>query len=179
MIPKGLCQCGCGQRTNIADRTRPGICVKGEPRRYINGHYLHPPGPDYIEDEQGCWIWQRSVAQNGYGRLYDAVHRRELLAHRHVYELMVGPIPEGLTLDHLCRVRRCVNPSHLDPCTLGENTMRGEGVATQNARKTHCKRGHEFDAVTPEGHRRCLRCSADSTRRGRQARRAQELQPSS
>ncbi len=66
-------------------------------------------------------------------------------AHRAAYELYVGPIPEGLTIDHLCRNTLCVNPAHLEAVTMRENILRGTGPSAQAARKTHCLRGHPFD----------------------------------
>lgn len=91
-------------------------------------------------DKSGvCWVWQGGMfSENGYGNY------RRRAAHRVAYELCVGPVPDGLTLDHLCRNKRCVNPAHLEPVTTGENVRRGIGPSAQNARKTHCKRGHEF-----------------------------------
>ena len=80
-----------------------------------------------------------------------------IAVHRLVYELFVGSIPVGLTLDHLCRVRHCVNPAHLEPVTLAENTLRGEGPTAVNSRKTHCPKGHPYD-VMDSGRRRCLVC---------------------
>lgn len=103
-----------------------------------------------------CWIWQRNTDQAGYGR------HGSKRAHRMVYESRIGPIPEGLTLDHLCRVHACVNPDHLEPVTRAVNVMRGEGHAAVNARKTHCVRGHKFDErntfIRPEGWRACRAC---------------------
>lgn len=75
----------------------------------------------------GCWLWRGSLVQNGYGifSYYRLGQKTSKRAHRFAYEALVGPIPEGLTLDHLCRVRRCVNPAHLEPVTIGDNIRRG------------------------------------------------------
>lgn len=89
-----------------------------------------------------CWIWLGGTI-NGYGRIYDAGKLH--LVHRVSYEIHTGPIPKGLTLDHLCRVRRCINPDHLEPVTVKLNLLRGNGACARNARKRHCKRGHEFN----------------------------------
>lgn len=77
---------------------------------------------DYKEDANGCWIWQRRCLNSGYGAISRDGHR---VAHRWYYERYVGPIPEGMDLDHLCRVRTCVNPLHLEPCSRAENSRRG------------------------------------------------------
>lgn len=98
-----------------------------------------------VDTSGECWLWTAYLDYKGYGRLH--VGDKVILAHRWAYEALVGPIPEGLTVDHLCRVRRCVNPYHLEAVSATENVMRGESLPAQNARKTHCKRGHEF---TPE-----------------------------
>ena len=93
-------------------------------------------------DEQDCWLYAGQVSSYGYG----IVQRdgKRYMAHRVMYENLVGEIPEGLYTDHLCRVRQCINPEHLEPVTNKENVLRGQGLAAQNARKTHCKNGHEF-----------------------------------
>jgi len=75
----------------------------------------------YIDNS--CWLWQGIINEAGYGKL--KVSKRWVKAHRYSYELFVGDIPEGLTLDHLCRNRSCVNPGHLEPVTLRENVLRG------------------------------------------------------
>ena len=115
------------------------------------------------EDENGCWIWDKP-RRDGYGQFFGA-------AHRWSYEYHIGPIPDGLHIDHLCRNRACVNPWHLEPVPLIENVMRGHGFYAQNARKTHCIRGHEFSPentyVTPNGRRQCRKCLAMHQSRNR------------
>lgn len=99
-------------------------------------------------DYQGpsaCWLWKGTVDSNGYGRI--SLDHRNHIIHRLVYEMLVGPIPHGLTLDHLCRTRACCNPAHLEPVTNRENTLRGVGITAICAAKTHCKWGHEFTAA--------------------------------
>jgi hypothetical protein len=94
--------------------------------------------------QDGCWNWTGAVAPGGYGKFN--VEKKKIRkcfnAHRWSYEHFKGSIPNGLTLDHLCRNRRCVNPDHLEPVTIGENLLRGNGVSGVNARKTHCPKGH-------------------------------------
>lgn len=107
----------------------------------------------------GCWTWNGSRTSNGYGR----VRRVQKLwsVHRYVYELLLGPVPEGLVLDHLCRNRACCNPAHLEPVTFRENVLRGEGPAALHARKTHCLRGHALTAenlIPGRGYRQCRIC---------------------
>ncbi len=94
-------------------------------------------------------------------------------AHRYAYELMVGPIPAGLTIDHKCRVHNCVQPAHLEPVTCRVNILRGD-TGQNNAQKTHCPHGHPYSddnlIVTLEGWRRCRTCRREADRR-RQPRR--------
>lgn len=89
----------------------------------------------------GCWHWMGSMNNNGYGFMYKPVRRR-VLAHRVTYEAAKGLIPSHLEIDHLCRVRCCVNPAHLEAVTRQVNQHRGMGPIGFNARKTHCIRGH-------------------------------------
>lgn len=90
----------------------------------------------------GCWQWTAGKNSGGYGR-FKRDDKSEP-AHRLMYEHCVGQIPETLDCDHLCRNRACVNPAHMEPVTRRENVLRGIGIASKNARKTHCKNGHEF-----------------------------------
>jgi hypothetical protein len=94
------------------------------------------------EPNTGCTLWIGALFKTGYGKLSkDGKYKR---AHRLAYELARGPIPSGLQIDHLCRVRSCVNVAHMEVVTNRQNTLRGVGRTAVNARKTHCLRGHEF-----------------------------------
>lgn len=98
-----------------------------------------------VDTSGDCWPWLGSKNPLGYGKFWlDGSLRK---AHRVAYEWCVGPIPDGLHIDHLCRNPSCVNPAHLEAVTHRENVLRGIGPAAKNAIKTHCKNGHEF---TPE-----------------------------
>lgn len=94
-----------------------------------------------VEQTDNCWLWTAYIDRGGYGR-FAAVPQTPVLAHRYAYELMVGPIPDGMSLDHLCRVRRCVNPEHLEPVPQIVNTRRG--TSARRAQRTHCMHGHPF-----------------------------------
>lgn len=103
----------------------------------------------------GCWMWTAGTNGRGYGCYYHGKTTKR--AHGVAYETLVGPVPEGKQLDHLCRQRLCANPSHLEPVTNRENTLRGIGTSAQNARKTHCPRGHPYTGHDKRG-RRCVVC---------------------
>jgi len=100
--------------------------------------------------ESGCWLWEGNCNPKGYGRFMSG--RKTFMAHRFVYELLKGTIPEGLQLDHLCRVHCCVNPAHLEPVTGRINTLRGIEFAAVNAAKTSCPQGHPY---TPDNIKKC------------------------
>ncbi len=97
----------------------------------------------YIVSELGCWEWIGRLTDVGYGQL--TIGQQWIGAHRFAYEYFKGAIPAGLTIDHLCRNRKCVNPAHLELVTMKVNTLRGIGLAALNNAKTHCPHGHSYD----------------------------------
>lgn len=118
-----------------------------------------------VRQTDSCWLWTGATS-DGYGRF--AHEGRTDVAHRLAWRALVGPIPDGLHIDHLCRVRRCVNPEHLEPVTCRENVLRGIGPSAEHAVKTHCPAGHEY---TPENTyryrnmRMCRACRAQARHR--------------
>lgn len=112
------------------------------------------------DEVTGCWLWTGCVLPAGHGQIREAEPRRTRLVHRVVYEALVGPVPEGLELDHLCRRPACVNPAHLEPVTHRENILRGEAPSAQLARRTTCHRGHPLTGANlgTATFRRCLTC---------------------
>ena len=134
---------------------------------------------DFILDEEnympepnsGCWIWMGILNPDGYSI------RGSLRPHRVIYESFKGKIPDGLVIDHLCRVRCCVNPDHLEPVTNKENILRGVGPTAKNSKKTHCSKGHLFTEKNTrirfrEGaeRRSCKLCQAQHLRDFRERR---------
>lgn len=122
-----------------------------------------------VDQGGDCWEWTACLQGKGYGQIHERIgfkQYRSRLAHRVAYELVKGPIPEGLDLDHLCRNRKCVNPDHLEPVTRQENLARGVGAGETRKRwqaQTHCKRGHELAGdniyiIPSTGSRQCLAC---------------------
>ncbi|MHC4951671.1 MAG: HNH endonuclease signature motif containing protein [Planctomycetota bacterium] len=117
-------------------------------------------------DENECWLWLGYTDRDGYATI--SISNWPHKAHRIVYQMFNGLLSEGLTIDHLCRVRRCLNPKHMEPVTNVENVMRGESIPAQFARNTHCKYGHPFDKENTyyrlTGGRRCRECARRSWR---------------
>lgn len=126
-----------------------------------------------VEKTESCWIWKGNINEHGYGRFFSP-DRTNFRAHKLIYELLVGPVPNGLVLDHLCRNRACVNPNHLEPVTIGVNVLRGIGITAMCAVKTHCPKGHEYSVentyVSPKRARYCRACRYEkSAERSRQS----------
>lgn len=167
------CDCGCGEFTRVSPATcrRDGY-VKGEPRRFVNGHGSRKLGPDYEESDRGhstpCWMWLKSRTAAGYGRI--AMDGVEAYAHRVYYERAKGPIAEGLQIDHLCRNRACVNPTHLEPVPPVVNTRRGviarHGVSDIGGYLAGrvCTRGHD-ELVLRNGQKCCRACDRERARK--------------
>ena len=133
--PTDTCACG---KTKMARSATCRACFTKWPERFWAK----------VEKTGACWLWTAQTDNQGYGIVSFGGRSRK--AHRVAWLMKVGPLPDDLTIDHLCRVRRCVNPTHLEPVTNSENVLRGEGIMVRNSRKTHCIRGHEF---TPENTR--------------------------
>ena len=151
-----LCECGCGNGAPVVQRNNSRMGhIKGSPLRFISGHNRRVLSGSldgkYRAEDNGyitpCWIWTGAINRKGYGRIQvRGIHRQ---AHREVYEQSIGGIPEGNPLDHLCRVRSCVNPEHMEPVTTAENNRRSspltqdkvleirKSVATQSVIAAH------------------------------------------
>lgn len=157
---QNMCACGCGQETLPR-------------RRYVHGHNrrLDPVARFWacVQKTETCWLWTGPISNRGYGHI--SVGRKTVLAHRFAYELLVGPIPEGLTLDHVhargCRSKACVNPGHLEPVTAQENQRRAYALIT------HCPQGHEYTSENMlRGRRECRQCNREAALRRYHARKA-------
>lgn len=145
-------------------RVRDGWRIRGMTLADRLAYHTEP------EPMSGCWVWVGARNPKGYGRVF--ANGKMEQAHRVVYELLVGPIPVGLTLDHHCRLRCCVNPGHVEPVSNKENLRRGVGFPGENARKTHCPKGHTYTlentAVVRVGiktNRHCRTCLRELYRR--------------
>lgn len=135
--------------------------------------YARTPVQDRLETHSqripfsGCWVWEGAADKQGYGRIN--IDRKAKLTHRVAYELAKGPIPDGLEIDHLCRVPACMNPDHLEPVTRKVNTDRGMCAEVHRARKAAikvCKNGHPYTDqntyIDKRGRRSCKECKANA-----------------
>lgn len=124
-----------------------------------------------------CWIWNgpfRSSDKTKYGIFFTYNNGKQITngAHRYIYEQLIGTIPNGLVIDHLCNTPSCVNPNHLNATTQKENVLRSNGLSAKNARKTHCPQGHPYDEINTSvsktnGSRTCRKCSIAKTKKYR------------
>lgn len=126
-----------------------------------------------VDASGDCWLWMGGTNSRGYGYFWDGT--KQLAAHRFVWELLVGTIADGLQIDHLCRIKRCVNPDHLEPVTPRENIYRGVNMVALHAKKIHCANGHLLLGVnlkvTPR-QRKCRTCMRSAGRRHNAKRRS-------
>lgn len=145
------CRCGCGERP-----------AKGG-AEYVRGHRPGVPAESRFWAKvamltDGCWTWMGAIGSHGYGSFW--LGRKDwTLAHRYSYERLVGPVPDGYELDHLCRNRECVRPDHLEPVTGAENKRRAMAVRPL---VTECRHGHAYDddntVINSKGYRECRTC---------------------
>lgn len=149
--------------------------IRPRPARDLDAYFW-----DKIDKTESCWVWT-GARVNGYGVV--TRHGQMNYVHRVAYEMLIGPIPGGFTLDHLCHThssprcelgglclhRACANPAHLEPVPGPVNTLRGFGPSGENSRKTHCKRGHPLSGANlyrKNGRRHCRACrSANASKR--------------
>lgn len=120
---------------------------------------------DKVEKSDGCWLWTATKTPLGYGHFWHEGRMRG--AHRFAYEDTVGAIPEGQTIDHVCKNRGCVNPAHMEVVSLRENILRSDNPQARNKRKTSCPRGHQYKAVQQgkrQGERYCPTCLRERAR---------------
>lgn len=151
--------CGCLRREN--NRTKKSLAERFWVKVNKNGSLSsHRP------DLGPCWIWIAAINAKGYGIM--SVDVGSTLVHRISYKISGGVIPDGMQIDHLCRVRNCVNPKHLEVVTPRINTHRGYGPAAMRARKTHCPKEHPYSGdnlyVSPTGNRQCRICIRQNQR---------------
>lgn len=123
-----------------------------------------------VKARSGCWLWTGRTNGGGYGTI--RLRGLRIAVHRWSYERYIGPVPEGMEIDHLCRTRNCLNPKHLEAVTHRTNLLRGETVPAKNLAKRRCPVGHEYtkaNTYTYRGMRYCRECRRESNARRRVA----------
>lgn len=160
------CECACGRRTTVIGRNlRNGNTTSCGCARTRTDDEAVAAFWAKVRKTRSCWVWTGAKLSFGYGHLL--WRGRYRVAHHVAYELLIGPVPDGLVTDHLCRNPACVNPEHLEPVIQRVNVIdRGSGPFAQRARQTHCKRGHEFSEANTyihksRGVRICRTCHRD------------------
>lgn len=191
-----LCECGCGQPTKPAQQgdSKRGY-ARGEFQRFVKNHHNKKAQPEDVWERikrrsvwtGDCLVWTGDTVLGGYGRIRVTLgpyQQRNIMVHRAAYEYFKGPIPEGMTIDHVwargCRFRACCNPDHLEAVTFRDNVLRGSSFTAVFAKKTHCPSGHPYDDVNTrwyEGRRYCRAChlahGRERRRRDRERRQSQ------
>lgn len=176
-----LCECSCPGKTRTviesgalrSGNTKSCGCLRRELLHSLRYRPTINRFCDLIEySSDGCWLWTGFTDTAGYSRFSPGDgNRKTCHAHIFSYEHFIGPVPQGKELDHLCRIRRCVNPTHLEPVTHLVNMRRGS-----HATKTHCKQGHPLSGenlyLAPNGCRRCRTCKRIRQEKSRHAKRA-------
>ncbi len=173
LLARGWCQMHYNRwRRNGHPGTIRSVGPEDEVARFWVKVNKDGPLPTWAPFLGPCWLWTGGHIGGGYGQFNPGSRidnsRRKAVAHRYAYELLVGPVPDGLELDHLCRVRPCCNPAHLEPVTHAENIARGLTVPAANLIKTECPAGHPYDEVNTyvhQGRRACKECRREHARR--------------
>jgi hypothetical protein len=182
-----FCRGWCGKHyTRWRKHGDPTVLLAGgeESERFWRKVDKAGPVPEYRPELGPCWIWTGGLTGAGYGGFACEPRKADgrlsfVCAHRYAYEQVVGPIPDGMFLDHLCRVTQCVNPGHLEPVTMAENFRRGApSVSAINREKTHCIHGHPLSGdnlwiYAKTGQRHCRTCMRQRTREWKARRDAQ------
>jgi len=168
--PRSCAAPGCHRTDRVG---RPGLCHKHYERARTTGFverrtFLQRVAPKIAEQPTGCWNWTAYRNPLGYGQAF--FEGRTQQAHRAMYQALVGPIADGMTLDHLCKNPSCVNPDHLEPVTMAENIRRADYSRNGSylAARTHCPRGHEYTEANTywnAGSRNCRVCGRSRNRR--------------
>lgn len=133
-----------------------------------------------VNKTNSCWLWTACCKENGYGQFH-LKWRNPIGAHVFSFILSGKKIPDGYELDHLCRVKNCVNPDHLEAVTPKVNTLRSNGITAKNHNKTHCILGHEFDSKNTHIRvrgvnivRSCKKCDRERVRKWREKLRSKK-----